>query len=113
MLSIEELVQNGMTVLDQYDPEWFNKINLDTLELSGCHKCILGQLFYDQWYNEEHHCADPFGYGKMTLGIDVSFNLGFDIRSPSRKAVCGVCRINRSLERSNFGTSPGKCSCRD
>ena len=42
---IEQRVQRGVKLLDEYDPDWFKQINLEKLDLSNCHECLLGQLF--------------------------------------------------------------------
>ncbi len=37
-------VKRGAAWLDGYRPEWYRLIDLDTLDLGSCRKCILGQL---------------------------------------------------------------------
>jgi len=41
----EDRVEKGAKLLDEYDPDWFKKIDLDTLQLYNCVFCVLGQLF--------------------------------------------------------------------
>ena len=44
-MNCEFRVKLGALLLDDIDPNWYNKIDLDTLQLSSpCH-CILGQLY--------------------------------------------------------------------
>lgn len=42
---IPEEVKAGMELLDQEVPGWREKIDLDSLDLSDCYECILGQVF--------------------------------------------------------------------
>ena len=41
----KERVTKGHQWLDQNYPGWKEKIDLDTLELSSCLNCVLGQLY--------------------------------------------------------------------
>lgn len=43
--ALKENVKRGAKLLDEKVPSWYTSINLDTLELSSCLECILGQLF--------------------------------------------------------------------
>jgi hypothetical protein len=38
-------VARGAALLDSYDPQWYDKIDLDTLDLGNTSWCVLGQLF--------------------------------------------------------------------
>jgi hypothetical protein len=40
-------VEAGAFYLDEHHPGWFEKINLDTLDLSKQCRCVLGQLYRD------------------------------------------------------------------
>lgn len=40
-----DLVNNGIAYLNEREPGWIVRINLDTLDLSDAHNCILGQLY--------------------------------------------------------------------
>jgi len=68
---IEKRVQNGVKVLDNYDPEWFNKIDLELLNLGNCMNCVLGQLFEKQWEQYSRSIKEdinnPYSYGKNNL----------------------------------------------
>jgi len=37
-------VQRGAAYLDEFDPEWYRRVDPDTLELSSGSSCVLGQL---------------------------------------------------------------------
>ena len=42
-------VENGAAVLDREVPGWIFLINLDTLDLEDCNRCVLGQVFGGFW----------------------------------------------------------------
>jgi hypothetical protein len=44
----------GATYLDLVRPGWAGEINLDTLSLSSCEVCVLGQLYGNYWRGAEH-----------------------------------------------------------
>jgi hypothetical protein len=64
----EEKVRNGATFLDEHDPGWRERINLDEFYFFSSHHCVLGQLY------------GSFGRGKEILNItwDKAFRFGFD-----------------------------------
>ena len=45
MLTVTERVANGVRLLDEKLPGWEKRVNLTTLEISSCKKCVLGQVF--------------------------------------------------------------------
>jgi len=45
MLSIKERVDNGVEWLDANVDDWRNKIDSETLDISDCSHCVLGQVF--------------------------------------------------------------------
>ena len=61
-----ENVQRGIAYLNDNVPGWFNRIDLDILDLNSCSKCIKGQLdlpdstfntslgFYIGWHQEDY-----------------------------------------------------------
>lgn len=48
-LSIPERVAAGAAWLDEHQPGWVERIDLDALEMRDCMSCILGQLFGGYW----------------------------------------------------------------
>lgn len=44
-LTIAERVQHGVNLLDMLKPEWREGVNPETLRISSCHQCVLGQLY--------------------------------------------------------------------
>lgn len=44
---MKERVKAGAKFLDKKIPGWYNKIDLETLQMYDCMTCILGQLYYD------------------------------------------------------------------
>jgi hypothetical protein len=62
----QEQVDRGVIFLDERFPGWFNRINLETLDVS-CHwGCVLGQL------------VGSFGKATHMLGSNNGVPLGFD-----------------------------------
>lgn len=61
-------VSEGVALLDQAQPDWWKHINLDTLDMSACYSCILGQLY------------GSYAVGREDLGIKYSEGdlYGFD-----------------------------------
>lgn len=64
-------VEAGAKFLDDTIPDWFERINLDLLDMGDDEYCILGQLFEDYvvacdnlhiacWYSEERRQRDRF-----------------------------------------------------
>jgi hypothetical protein len=45
----EKRVERGMALLDRHDPDWFGRIDLETLRMETCNRCILGQLHGHAW----------------------------------------------------------------
>jgi hypothetical protein len=79
--SVLERVKRGIALLDkEYGHDWPNKINLDTLDLTKYHSCVLGQLYADAeptkeqlaaWQHGIEYGYDPdSGYYKGVAIID-------------------------------------------
>lgn len=51
--TIKARVERGIKLLDEKIPDWFNKIDVETLNMSDSSKCIIGQLLasYDNYYH--------------------------------------------------------------
>ena len=49
--------------LDEVKPDWYTRVNLDTLNLEQSETCVLGQAFADETYS-------PYSYGLEQLGLD-------------------------------------------
>ena len=39
----EHIVNRGAALLDQYTPDWFTRINVDTLAIASASRCVLAQ----------------------------------------------------------------------
>jgi hypothetical protein len=59
-------VDRGAQWLDEYDPTWYNRINIDWLELSNGADCICGQLFIDNLLDENGWQIYDDGYDYAT-----------------------------------------------
>lgn len=59
-------VNNGIRLLDKENPDWRRHINIDTLDVSDCTNCILGQLYGHYCTGEDMLCinghADRYGF---------------------------------------------------
>jgi len=67
-IDLRNAVRNGALLLDEKEPLWFLRINLETLRLTGCYDCIFGQLFG----------AYTPGVVQRELGVDAS-DFGFTV----------------------------------
>ena len=43
--SLATRVRRGVALLDRVMPGWHDRIDVDTLDINFCHRCVLGQLF--------------------------------------------------------------------
>ncbi len=43
--SMKKAANKGASLLDKHDPQWFEKIDLDTLDMNNCRNCVVGQLY--------------------------------------------------------------------
>lgn len=69
-------VAAGVALLDQAQPDWWKHIDLDTLDMSGCYSCILGQLYGSYSTGREDLGIEPGEgdlYGFDSLGPDQDF----------------------------------------
>ena len=47
--ALEKKVKSGVRWLNKVKPNWYKKIDLETLDLSDNHVCVCGQVFGDYW----------------------------------------------------------------
>ena len=70
-MSYADRVRTGVALLDEKVPGWFERIDLDRLDMDSCARCVLGQLF------------GSFVRGSLAVGFDMSGNdevaAGFDL----------------------------------
>lgn len=52
-MSYTERAKRGAILLDGFKPGWFEKINLDTLQMDSLKDCILGQIYGDWDYGAD------------------------------------------------------------
>lgn len=70
---LAERVARGAALLDKMKPGWFNKVNDQTLKLTNCVKCILGQLYDYEFKNDrtsEYASETGYGEGMQRLGLN-------------------------------------------
>jgi hypothetical protein len=62
-------VNAGIKLLDEQQPGWRDKIDLETLNLGSCSVCVLGQIFgdYEEGTIELDIEDDPYQYGFNAL----------------------------------------------
>lgn len=48
--TLDEAVENGAKLLDQKNPTWASKIDIEGLDLHSCSECLLGQLY--EYYDD-------------------------------------------------------------
>lgn len=65
-------VENGVTWLDANIPDWIDRIDVDTLDLQDCVKCVLGQLF------DPTEPGAPQEYGGFTYASNRYFSRDFE-----------------------------------
>jgi hypothetical protein len=61
-------VERGMQFLDERISNWIDAIDIDSLLLSSCKKCILGQLF-NHFYDGVYHLHITFPPSSLGFNI--------------------------------------------
>lgn len=67
-------VQAGAELLDRVHPGWFEKINVETLDLVECDRCVLGQL-YGHFRKGVEAVGLPVTLYNMYVGAEYGFNV--------------------------------------
>lgn len=69
-------VAQGAALLDREVPDWWRRINLDTLRMSACSSCVLGQLYgdYDIGLDQLHIPAQRETPPADLLEVKLGFN---------------------------------------
>lgn len=68
-------VAKGAALLDEMEPGWYQKIDLDTLSLGSCSTCVIGQLY--GYYCERSLIALGLDYeSDYIFGFDAQFRNG-------------------------------------
>jgi hypothetical protein len=75
MSTIAERVAAGAAWLDEREPGWIDRIDLDTLDLRDCTRCVGGQLAGEylaflRRHNLDSLDAQPLGFTLMGSGAD-------------------------------------------
>lgn len=72
MVKYPQNITQAIKILDNYDPKWANKIDIDTLDMDDSENCVLGQIFEGK---VESYDEDGWTVGLKTLfGIDVELD---------------------------------------
>lgn len=62
-------VNRGAALLDEHVPGWYDKIDIEQLEMSECANCVLGQVFADQVPEKELSQID-YGLWGYEIGLE-------------------------------------------
>lgn len=93
--TIAERVAKGAALLDEREPGWWQRIDLDTLDLKAPCRCILGQLDTDR---QDH---DLWLWIASRFGLDVweddDKRLGFNVLHHSDRAYANLTAAWRTL----------------
>lgn len=97
----EQIVSEAAKWLDKHEPGWHEKINQETLKITGCTKCIMGQLYGDYAVGMRKHFPknsgwDPYHPLGPAFG-DGFANLG-DVVLMKRLKSLWLAEINSRLE---------------
>lgn len=74
---LERRVRRGAVLLDEYDPEWYERIDTSLLDMADGQFCVLGQRFME----EARICVEGYTAGLSRLGIKAGSEYGFDVSS--------------------------------
>lgn len=70
--AVMERVADGCALLDEFDPDWWEVIDLPSLDLEDPQRCVLGQLSKANWGTPWP--GDRFG----PFGYDMGFGFSTD-----------------------------------
>lgn len=79
---LAEAVYCGAKLLDQREPDWWNKIDLDTFSIWHADLCMVGQLRPGYWYTDavkDLLGIDGSTHGANSQALDDARELGFDV----------------------------------
>src|SRR5437667_4843660 len=82
-----QFIQNGIDLLDEKKPGWYQKIDLECLWLADCHGCILGQLY------------GSYAAGLNALGLSSGWNHGFSSLFPKNFSIMGKIWVNEIMKQ--------------
>jgi hypothetical protein len=87
MKQIPEEVKAGMALLDEKAPGWREKVDLDKLNMGGCVRCILGQIYghFDEGLTALGICEVGVVEIQFDLAIEKAARYGFAIEDPYLK----------------------------
>lgn len=79
--TVAERVQAGAAYLDEHEPGWVDRIDLETLDINSQCQCILGQLhgsYRDAPPVEAAADADGSHYGVLAWAIPLGFGMNWN-----------------------------------
>lgn len=86
----EDQIAKGVEYLDQdLGPSWFERIDLQQLEMEDCFRCVIGQLYSDFWKKLNFELGDSLGFSTWTEG-------GYELLTQEWKARISQLRTERA-----------------
>lgn len=81
MKQIPKEVKAGMALLDEKAPGWREKVNLDKLNMGGCVRCVLGQVygFFDDGLVALSICKTETIEAQFDSALEEAEKYGFSI----------------------------------
>jgi hypothetical protein len=76
-------VERGAALLDERLPGWYEKIDLDKLDLASCENCVLGQL-HGRKYERLRHRRYYRGLDRLGILDRKAGDFGFTVRGSGR-----------------------------
>jgi len=82
MTTIDDRVSAGAAWLDEHRPGWWQRINLETLDLGDPCRCVLGQEYghFDGRPEEVDFHEDEFGFDRRARTFEVYTEIERDYR---------------------------------
>lgn len=97
---LAERVQEGALLLDRELPGWYTKVNPDTLQMSSCTKCVLGQLYgSDNTVGTGFDIGQEFLFGEDAEFTDQAEKFGFDAECGEYEQLRGRWKHEIGLRR--------------
>lgn len=73
-MTIQERVGVGAALMDATVPNWYTKVNHETLDMNSCVSCVIGQCFP---YMEEYDDLEYNGQKFKVLNLYYNVPMGF------------------------------------
>jgi len=100
-MKMEDRIDQGIAYLNEKHPGWQKKIDLKLLDLEGCTKCILGQIFGDYWKasKEVDYQRTGIGLQNASLFSDWASERGFSLTEEELDDVDDIDQENKKWKK--------------